>query len=181
MKREDRGEIAVYACVKRDSLLFLSFATGKWTQETCERMIEKASERMGDGRMQFYSDGNDDYTYVLPLYFKDLDYGQLVKKREKGRVVDKEKRTIHGFPDMTGLDTTSIEGFNSILRERLGRLVRKTKCYAKKLITLNSALEIFQFYWNMIKPIKGKTPAMKEQIAVKPWTRNNLLTYHYTT
>jgi IS1 family transposase len=76
----------------------------------------------------FYSDGNDDYTYVLPLYFNDLDYGQLVKKREKGRVVDKEKRIIHGSPDMEGLETTSIEGFNSILRERVGRLARKTKC-----------------------------------------------------
>ena len=40
---------------------------------------------------------------------------------------------------------------------------------------------IFQFYWNMIKPIKGKTPAMEEQIAVEPWTWNDLLTYHYTT
>jgi len=181
LKREDTGEITVYACVKRSSLLFLSFSAGKWTQETCGRMIEKAAGRMAGGRVQFYSDGNDDYTYVLPLYFSDLDYGQLVKKREKGRVVDKEKRTIHGSPDMKRLDTTSIEGFNSILRERIGRLVRKTKCYAKKLRTLNNCLEIFQFYWNMIKPIKGKTPAMKEKLAVKPWTWTDLLTYHYTT
>jgi hypothetical protein len=181
LKREDKGEITVYACVKRKSLLFLSFAAGKWTQNTCGKMIEKASERMASGRVQFYSDGNDDYTYILPLYFEDLDYGQLVKKRIKGRVVDKEKRIIHGFPGMIGLETTSIEGFNSILRERLGRLVRKTKCYAKKLITLNSSLEIFQFYWNMIKLLKGSTPAMKEHITVKPWTWNDLLTYHYTT
>jgi len=97
LKREDTGEITVYACVKRNSLLFLSFSAGKWTQETCGRMIEKAAGRMASGRVQFYSDGNDDYTYVLPLYFSNLDYGQLVKKREKGRVVDKEKRTIHGF------------------------------------------------------------------------------------
>ena len=181
MKRDDRREITVYACVKRDSLLFISFAIGKWTQETCSRMIGKARERIGDGRVEFYSDGNDDYTHVLPTYFEELDYGQLVKKRLKGRVVDKEKRNIHGSPSMERLETTSIEGFNSILRERLGRLVRKTKCYAKKLITLNNAMEIFQFYWNMIKTLKGSTPAMKEQIAVKPWTWNDLLTHHYTT
>ena len=180
MKRRDNGEVTVYACVKRDSMLFVSFATGKWTQETCGRMVEKASERTAGGRVQFYSDGNDDYTYILPLYFEDLDYGQLVKKRLNGRVVDKEKRAIHGSPDMQGLETTSIEGFNSILRERVGRLVRKTKCYAKKLRMLNNAMETFQFYWNMIKLIKGSTPAMKEHIAVKPWTWTDLLTYHYT-
>jgi hypothetical protein len=60
------------------------------------------------------------------------------------------------------------------------RPVRKTRCCAKKLITLNNSLEIFQYNWNMIKPIKSKTPAMKEQIATKPWTWNNLLTPLYT-
>lgn len=162
-------------------MLFVSFASGKWTQETCEKMIEKASRRIDDKKVEFYSDGNDDYTYVLPSYFDELDYGQLVKKREKGRVVDKEKRQIYGDPRTEDIETTTIEGFNSILRERLGKLVRKTKCYAKKLPMLNNSLEIFQFFWNTIKQTKGQTPAMKEELAVKPWTWNDLLTHHYTT
>jgi IS1 family transposase len=29
------------------------------------------------------------------------------------------------------VETTDVENFNGILRERLGRLVRRTKCFAK--------------------------------------------------
>jgi len=42
-------------------------------------------------RPLFISDGNDDYLYVLPEYFEDIDYGQIVKKRENGRVVGRKK------------------------------------------------------------------------------------------
>lgn len=179
-KRDDIGEITVYACVKRDSYLFLSYATGKWTQETCDNMIKKAEERIGrDKKVEFFSDGNDDYLYVLPRHFEHVNYSQLVKIREKGRVVGKIKRGMIGEPCLENTETTNIENFNSILRERIGRLVRKTKCYSKILRMLDCALEVFQFYWNMIKPIRGKTPAMKEGLTEKAWTWNDLLTFHY--
>ena len=84
-------------------------------------------------RLGIYSDGNDDYTYVLPEFFRTdtINYGQLVKITESGRVVDKLHRVVFGNPSKKEIETTDVENFNGILRERIGRIVRETKCYAK--------------------------------------------------
>ncbi len=118
----------------------------------------------------FYSDGNDDYTYVLPRFFHPgiLEYGQLVKVREGGRVVGKIKRKVYGNPAEDEIETTDIENFNGILRERLGRLVRRTKCHSKLKSRLESALEFFQLYWNFMHPLGQETPAMMEGLAERP-------------
>jgi len=62
-------------------------------------------------KMEMFTDGNDDYTYVLPEYCADacIEYGQLVKIRENGRVVRKEKRItgistqLYSAPSQTAL------------------------------------------------------------------------------
>lgn len=113
----------------------------------------------------FYSDGNDDYTYVLPKFIpkEKLVYGQLIKVKEDGRLVRKIKRTVYGTPSEDDIETTDIENFGGILRERTGRLVRKTKCYTKLKTRLEDALELFQFHWNFMDTLQGKnTPAMLE-------------------
>lgn len=105
----------------------MAFAVGKWTQQTCSEMIcdFKRSLRIpGRGeKVEAFTDGNDDYTYAFPDFFKveQLNYAQLVKIRDaNGRLVRKEIRVVYGDPD------------SSILWERVGRLVRKTKCFSKK-------------------------------------------------
>ncbi|HMK48347.1 MAG TPA: hypothetical protein VK436_17115 [Methanocella sp.] len=55
-------------------------------------MITRVKDCLKDGKPTFYSDGNYDYLYVLLEFFQDLDYGQIVKICENGKVVDKEKR-----------------------------------------------------------------------------------------
>ena len=154
----------------------MAFASGKWTQETCNRIIEKVFERaelpFPDSKIEIFTDGNDDYTYILPDYYADtcIDYGQLIKIREKGRVVDKEKRIIYGNPDPGDIETTDVENFNGILRERIGRMVRKTKCFSKKRRGLECSIELFQFYWNFINEFRGgATPAMMEGLTDHPW------------
>ena len=73
-------------------------------------MIAKLYERtelpFPDNKIEIFTDGNDDYTYVLKEYYADtcINYGQLIKIREKGRVVDKEKRVIYGNPDLVVRD-----------------------------------------------------------------------------
>ena len=120
--------------MKRGSYLFVAFSVGKWTQETCREMIEKLYRRIKlpfpDNKIMIFSDGNDDYEYILPEYYADtcIDYGQVIKIREKGRVIDKIKRIVIGNPEAIDIETTNVENLNSILRERVGRLVRKTKC-----------------------------------------------------
>lgn len=156
----------------------MTFAVGKWTQETCMRMITRLSQRFvplkNREKAVFYSDGNDDYTYVLPQFFpmERLHYGQLLKIKEGGRIVEKRKRPVYGAPAENDIETTDVENFHGILRERVGRLVRKTKCYSKTKTKLESAIELFRFHWNFMDPLGGKnTPAMLEGLTedIIPW------------
>ena len=158
---------------------------GKWTQETCREMIDHMYSRLElpfpDNKIEIYTDGNDDYTYVLADYYAEtcIDYGQMVKIRKGGRVVDKFKRVIYGSPDPSDIETTNVENFNGILRERNGRLVRKTKCYSKRKQKFRCGLTVLQFHWNFINPFRrGVTPAMLEDIAESPWTWNDFLMFH---
>ena len=164
--------------MKRHSYLFVAFAIGKWTQKTCSQMLCDFSNRVmspEDGRkVEVFTDGNDDYVYVLPVYFpvENLSYGQLVKIRdERGRLIGKEKRIVYGDPEVEDIETINVENFNGILRERLGRLVRRTKCISKKKPRLHCAISFFQFYWNFISQIKRqRTPAMIEGLSNHIWT-----------
>jgi len=152
-----------YTCVKRSTYFFVAFSVGKRTQESCRRMMKKVFERTEQPspqtKMEMFTDGNDDYTYVLPEYCADacLEYGQLVKIKENWRVVRKEKRIIYGNPDLGDMETTDVENYNGILRERTGRLVRKTKCFSKRKRMLECSLHVFQFYWNFINEFKRRT------------------------
>lgn len=129
-------------------------------------------------RLNIFSDGNDDYTFVMPEFFRKdcINYGQLIKIRERGRVIDKLHKIIYGNMSLDEIETTDVENYNGILRERISRLVRKTKCFGKRKSRLENALHVFQFYWNFMKPIKEKlTPAIMERQATKIWTWGNFL------
>lgn len=177
----------IYTCIKRYTYFFVAFSVGKWTQETCREMIDDLFDRtelpFPDNKMEMFTDGNDDYTYVLPEYYADtcIDYGQLVKIREKGTVVGKEKRSIYGDPKPADIETTDVENHNGILRERVGRLVRKTKCFSKRKTRLEGAIHLFQFYWDFINPFKRKTtPAMLEGVTDHPWSWNEFFYFQLT-
>ena len=131
-------------------------------------------------RLEIRSDGNDDYTVVLgEIFRKDtINYGQLIKIREGGKVIDKVRRIIFGNPLRDDIETTDVENFNGILREHIGRIVRETKCYAKNIDCLSNAIGLFQFYWNFMHQLhENLTPAIEEHLATKIWTWGNLLHY----
>jgi len=138
-----------------------------------EKLYERTSLPFPDSKIKIFSDGNDDYTYVLREFYADtcMDYGQLIKIREKGRVIDKEKRIIYGHPDLDDIETTDVENFNGILRERIGRLVRKSKCFSKYKRRLECSIHLFQFYWNFMNNFKrGVSPAMLEGLEDHVWS-----------
>lgn len=118
--------------------------------------------------IEVFTDGNDDYTYALKSLFPqdNINYGQLVKIRDsRGKLLRKERRIIHGDPDEDDIDTVNVENFNGILRERVGRLVRKTKCFSKKKSRLICAVTLFEFYWNFVSEFRrGESPAMIEKL-----------------
>ncbi len=172
----EEGDAWIYTGIKRNSYFFVAFSVGKWTQETCNRMMVKLFDRTEipspANKIELFTDGNDDYTHVLPDYYAEncINYGQLIKIKKKGRVVEKKKRIIYGNPDRENIETTNIENFNGILRERVSRLVRKTKCFSKYKWRLSCAIELFQFYWNFMNKLKRKTsPAMMEDLTNHIW------------
>ena len=133
-------------------------------------------------KIQIFSDGNDDCTYILPEYYPEtcMDYGQLIKIREGGKVIDKIRKIVYGSPSVDDIETTDVENFNGILRERVGRLVRKTKCHSKKKRALINALELIQFHWDFMDPLpSGETPAMIESLSDHLWTWDDFLLYHF--
>jgi hypothetical protein len=100
-----------------------------------------------------------------------VDYGQLIKIKRNGRVVGKKRLVIYGEPSLGDIETTDVENFNSILRERLGRLVRDCKCFSKVKRRLVCAVEVFRFYWNFINEFKrGFSPAKLEGLADHLWS-----------
>ena len=121
-------------------------------------VFKKSLRCPGQGaKVEVFTDGNDDYTYALPSFFKvnQLNYGQLVKIRDvNGRLVRKEIRVVYGDPERGDVETVNVENFNSILRERVGRLVRKMKCFSKKKSRLRCALSVFSFIGILYQKLK---------------------------
>ena len=147
-------------------------------------MLNKIFDRLElpfpSNKVVFFSDGHNDYLTVLSeLYaIPCMKYGQLIKIIEKGRVVEKIKRVIFGDLLLKDIETTDVENMNSILRERLGRLVRETKCHSKKKSRLDNAVEFFSFHWNFMDPLPGRcTPAMIENLADHRWTWNDFFKF----
>lgn len=60
-----------------------------------------------------------------------------------GKVIDKIKIIVYGSQSRDEIETNYIENMNSICRERMGRLVRKTKFHLKRKSKLVNAIELF--------------------------------------
>ena len=105
-----------------------------------------------------------------------MDYGQVIKIKEQGKVIDKRKEIIFGEPKIEDIETINVENFNTILRGRLSRLVRKTQCHTKQKHALEESVGLFKFYWNFIKPLHEKmTSGMEEGLINKRLTWGNFL------
>lgn len=101
-----------------------------------------------NNKLLIYTDGNFDYKTSIKEQFntQTVDYGILVKIKEKGKIVEKKKEIVFGSPKLKDIETTNVENFNAILRGRLSRLVRKTNTYGKDKNKVKNAVELFQFY-----------------------------------
>ncbi len=174
--------------MKRDTRLHIAHATGKRVQGTCNKLFQKLSVRCKeptkDEKATFVSDGNEQYTNAIEKYYltETVNYAQLVKVKEGGRLVSKEKRTIFGKVDW--IETVLIERYNLTLRLGISRLVRDTLCFSKAKGMLDKHLELYQCYSNLIRKhigLGGKTPCMAEGITNHKWTWEEMLTFKILT
>jgi hypothetical protein len=145
-----------------------------------------------DNKATFVSDGNDQYTTALLGNFdpNTINYGQLVKERESGRVVGKTRTIIFGDLEAGDIETVYVERYNLTLRHGISRLVRKSLCFSKCKNMLGCHLDLYQCYTNLIRPHltlaietpKGvrnimRTPGMAEGITNHPWTWREFLMF----
>lgn len=132
----------------------------------------------------------------------DLAYGQVVKKRKGGRIVDVVHKVICGAKKIKALgltiSTTLIERLNLTWRQSLSPLVRKTLGFSKKVSNLQMQADFFQVFYNFARPhlslripldvplefdgcVKRKyslvTPAMATGITDHLWTFKEILTF----
>jgi IS1 family transposase len=167
-KNYEHGDCWGYVALKRMSFFHITHHVGKRTDESADDFVGKLKNRIEmpthENKLKIFSDGNLQYnTALLKHYKKDvINYGQLIKIKEAGILVDKIKRKIYGNPNYKDIETTCIESYNSVLRNSCSRLVRKTKSFSKKVKLLDLSLEFVQAHNNFIKLYGRETPAMKE-------------------
>ena len=163
-------------------MFFVAFGIGNWNQNTLRLMFNQFEDRIQQPtfkrKLHIYSDGNDDYKTVIPEYYNEdcICHGQKVKSKNGKKLDEPIRRKVFGNPDWQEIDTNTNESFNSVLRGKLARLVRKTKYHSKDKIELKNGLSLFQFYWNfMHESRKNVTPAIMEKQATKVWIWGSLL------
>jgi IS1 family transposase len=127
-----------------------------------------------EDKLTIFSDGNDDYSTVLLERFQEdsINYGQKIKTKNGMKVFPAIKRIVYGNMNFEDIETNTVESINSVLRDKLSKLHRKTKKIPKNRFSLNSSIWLFKFAWNFIHKRHGKslTPAMIEKISNKRWT-----------
>jgi len=159
----------------------VTFSVGKWIQDTCNELYEKIAERTQQpayySKINFCTDGNDQNENAIVKFFnKDcVNYGQVIKDKEKQIVYGIHKRKVLGNMPFNEISIAHVDGLCSALRERIKCSVRKAKTFVKKRKTISDLLAIFQAYHNLIDARDGKTPCMKEGIVSFMWSWGKLL------
>lgn len=114
---------------------------------------------------------------ILP---PNLLYAQVVKRREKGRVVEVTTQVVFGQPDQIEarliaspvsqtVNTSFVERDNLTLRQSNRRLTRKTNGFSKELAWFEKQLWLSLAYYHVVVP----HDSLKQPLAVPEPTRGN--------
>ena len=158
---------------------------GDRTEESCREFLRKLVSRLDEEKPLFTSDELKSYaSMLLEMYHEmaeqertgkpgrppnpvsvaheDLDYATVHKTREKGRVINVEKRIVYGdaeriaerlenSPSKT-INTSYVERMNGILRQLDAHLRRKSLTFAKSLRYLKAKLNLTVAIYNFVRP-----------------------------
>jgi hypothetical protein len=161
--------------------LFVAFSVGKWIQPVCDELYDQVAKRTQQpsykNKIGFCTDGNEQNENAIEKFFNRdcVNYGQVIKDKEKQIVYGTHKRKILGDMSYSEIRINNIDGFCSKLRSRIGCFVRKTRNFPKKRKQIADLLHITQTNHNLIDARNGETPAMKERLTDRIWSWNNIL------
>jgi hypothetical protein len=120
---------------------------------------------------------------------------QVVKRYERRRVVETERRIVDGTPARVEtlrrrsqgsgvINTADIERLNATFRERLAPLARRCRALARHTVTLHEGMFLVGTVYNFCTPHESlsdtqkTTPAMAAGITDHCWTMHELLSFH---
>jgi transposase-like protein/IS1 family transposase len=128
--------------------------------------------------------------------WRNICMAQVVKRYERRRVVDIERRIIAGTPARVEtlrrcsqgdgvINTASIERLNATFRERLASLTRRGRALARHTLTLQHGMYLIGTVYNFCTPHaslvhvgRGTTPAMAAGLTDHCWSVQTLLSFH---
>lgn len=202
--------------------MILAVVVGPRTQQSAHQLIDRTAYVLCGKLPLFVSDGLDSYGVALLDRYHvnvsypptgrrgrprlpekqphpDLRYAQVVKKRERGRVVSVTKRIVYGDDstiDSKDITTSLVERLNLTLRRENSTLQRKTLSFAKDDDELKAHLSLQVAYYHFVRPHlslrekvdqsqgnnanrkwQKRTPAMSARITDHVWSLRELLTF----
>jgi len=202
--------------------LILAVVVGPRAQQSAQQLVDRTAHVLCGQLPLFVSDGLDCYGVALLDRYHvnvlhsptgkrgrprspekqpapDLRYAQVIKKRERGRVVSVTKRIVYG-DDSTivskDITTSLVERLNLTLRRENSTLQRKTLSFAKDDDELKAHLALQIAYYHFVRPHlslrarivesadnkssrrwQKQTPAMAARITDHVWSLRELLTF----
>jgi len=128
--------------------------------------------------------------------WRNVLIAQVVKRYERRRVVDTERRIVDGTPARVEtlrrrsqgkgvINTAYIERLNATFRERFAPLARRCRALARHTLTLRHGMYLIGTVYNLCTPHaslahagRGTTPAMAAGITDHCWSVRELLSFH---
>lgn len=181
------GDAYTFVGIERDSKLVLAWEMGRRTIQTTDAFVEKL-DRATSGRFQMTTDGWAAYPATVGYHLGTrTDYAVLVKqygtesKEERRysppRIIGTESTVIHGAPERERICTSHVERQNLTMRMQMRRFTRLTNGFSKKWENLRAAVALHLAHYNLCRIHSSirMTPAMKADLARKPWSMRELL------
>src|SRR5436189_219626 len=129
------------------------------------------------------------------LPWRNVLIAQVVKRYERRRVVETDRRIVDGTPTRVEtlrrrsqsngvINTAYIERLNATFRERLAPLARRCRALARHTLTLHEGMFVVGTVYNFCAPHASlshahkTTPAMAAGITDHCWTIHELLSFH---
>jgi transposase-like protein/IS1 family transposase len=177
------------------------------------RLIERVRRCAAHRALLFCTDGLSSYIRAIRETFRDpvqagkggrprlrpwrnVLLAQVVKRYERRRVVEVERRIVDGTPARVEtlrrrshgngvINTAYIERLNATFRERLAPLARRCRALARQMMTLEHGMYVIGAVYNFCSlhaslenTHEAQTPAMAAGITDHCWTIHELLSFH---
>jgi transposase-like protein len=177
------------------------------------RLIERVRRCAAHRPLLFCTDGLVSYIRAIRETFRDpvqtgqggrprlrpwrhVLIAQVVKRYERRRVVETERRIVDGTPAQVEtlrrrsqgdgvINTAYIERLNATFRERLAPLARRCRALARHTLTLRHGMYLIGTVYNFCTPHESlcvaggkQTPAMAAGITDHCWSVRELLSFH---